>query len=363
MPPFNPSLYWHRRHPLHLLLLPISWLFGALAAVRRFLYRTGIFKSVRLPVPVVIAGNISVGGAGKTPLTLALARQLVACGYHPLIVSRGYGGNAEQPQRVMQDSTAAQVGDEPLLMARRGVCPVWIGRDRAAAAQLALAQHPECNVILCDDGLQHYRLQRDVEIVVVDGVRGFGNGWLLPAGMLREPIRRLQTVDAVVVNGGNCGYEFIRTSPARAKIDGESVRINSHPQADAHPPAFSMQLSGAQFVNLLHPQQTAQADDFKGLKLHAVAGIGNPPRYFDHLTSLDLSFTSHAFPDHHPYVAADLAFTDCDALLLTEKDAVKCASFADNRYWVLRVDAELDPALMQLLLRKLQWHSVCPHAH
>jgi tetraacyldisaccharide 4'-kinase len=324
--------YWHCRHPLHLLLLPISWLFGALAAVRRFLYRVGIFKSVRLPVPVVIVGNINVGGAGKTPLTLALARQLVACGYHPLIVSRGYGGNAQQPQRVMQDSTAAQVGDEPLLMARRGVCPVWIGRDRAAAAQLALAQHPECNVILCDDGLQHYRLQRDVEIVVVDGVRGFGNGWLLPAGMLREPIRRLQTVDAVVVNGGSGALE----------INGRT-----------NPPQFAMQLSGAQFVNLLHPQQTAQADDFKGLRLHAVAGIGNPQRYFDHLADLGLSFTPHAFPDHHPYVAADLAFADCDALLLTEKDAVKCASFADARFWVLRVDAELDPALIQLLLQKL----------
>lgn len=331
--------YWHRCHPLHLLLLPISWLFGALAAVRRFLYRTGIFKSVRLPVPVVIVGNINVGGAGKTPLTLALARQLVTCGYHPLIVSRGYGGNAQQPQRVMQDSTAAQVGDEPLLMARRGVCPVWIGRDRAAAAQLALAQHPECNVILCDDGLQHYRLQRDVEIVVVDGVRGFGNGWLLPAGMLREPIRRLKTVDAVVVNGGAGVLDIAKNG-----------RINSHLRQ------FAMQLSGAQFVNLLNPQQTAQANDFKGLRLHAVAGIGNPQRYFDHLADLGLSFTPHAFPDHHPYLAADLAFTDCDALLLTEKDAVKCASFADARFWMLRVDAELDPALIELLRRKLPSH-------
>lgn len=350
------SDYWLRPRPLHIFLLPVSWLFGALAAVRRFLYRSGVFKSVRLPVPVVVVGNINVGGAGKTPLTLALARQLIEHGFHPLIVSRGYGGNAQQPQRVVQDSTAAQVGDEPLLMARRGLCPVWVGRDRAAAAQLALAQHPECNVILCDDGLQHYRLRRDVEIVVVDGVRGFGNGWLLPAGMLREPIRRLQTVDAVVVNGGTRGYEFIRTSPARAKIEGESVRINSHPQADAHPPAFSMQLSGKQFVNLLNPQKTAQAADFKGLRLHAVAGIGNPQRYFDHLTSLGLPFTPHAFPDHHPYVAADLAFAECDALLLTEKDAVKCASFADAIFWVLRVEAQIEPALIELILRKLPPH-------
>lgn len=320
--------YWHRRHPLHLLLLPISWLFGALAAVRRFLYRVGIFKSVRLSVPVVVVGNISVGGTGKTPLTLGLAAALRAAGWRPLIVSRGYGGAAQVPQAVSADSTAAQVGDEPLLMARRGVCPVWIGRDRAATAQLALAQHPECNVILCDDGLQHYRLQRDVEIVVVDGGRGFGNGWLLPAGMLREPMRRLQTVDAVVVNGAGAALAF----PV---------------------PSFAMQLVGTTFYRVNAPQYTAQAADFQGKKLHAVAGIGHPPRYFEHLRRMGLDIIPHAFADHHPYVPADLDFADCDALLLTEKDAVKCAPFADDRYWLLRVEAELDPALIQLLLRKL----------
>ena len=356
MPKFNLPDYWYRLHAWHLLLLPISWLFSALAAVRRFLYRTGILKSVRLSVPVVIVGNISVGGTGKTPLTLALAKQLVARGYHPVIVSRGYGGKVLQPQRVAQNSTAEQVGDEPLLMARRSICPVWIGQDRVAAARLALAQHPECDVIVCDDGLQHYRLQRDVEIVVVDGARGFGNGYLLPAGMLREPLSRLQSVDAVVVNGGNRGCEFIRTISSPTLVG--DVRINSHPQVKAPPPQFSMQLSGEQLVNLLNPQQTSQATDFKVLKLHAVAGIGNPQRYFDHLTHLGLKFTPHAFPDHHPYVAADLTFSDCDALLLTEKDAVKCASFADQKFWVLRVDAELDPALIQLLLRKLQRRSV-----
>ncbi len=352
--------YWHRRHPLHILLLPISWLFGALAAARRFLYRVEILKSVRLPVPVVIVGNINVGGTGKTPLTLALARQLLEHSYHPLIVSRGYGGNAQQPQRVMQDSTAAQVGDEPLLMARRGVCPVWIGRDRAATAQLALAQHPECNVILCDDGLQHYRLQRDVEIVVVDGVRGFGNGWLLPAGMLREPMSRLQTVDAVVVNGGASAQLSLCNPQTPSSVgrvltrqEGASRDKSRPTRPDNYPPQFAMQLSGAQFVNLLNPQQIAHTDDFKGLKLHAVAGIGHPPRYFEHLRRMGLKVIPHAFADHHPYIPADLNFADCDALLLTEKDAVKCASFADNRYWLLRVEAELDPALIQLLLRKI----------
>lgn len=315
--------YWYRLSPAHLLLLPASWLFGALAATRRLLYRLGILKSHRLPVPVVIIGNISVGGTGKTPLTLAVAGHLAAQGMHPVIVSRGYGGTASQ-QQVAPDSEAGQVGDEPLLMARRGICPVWVGTDRVATARAALAAHPECDVVLCDDGLQHYRLQRDFEIVVVDGARRFGNGLLLPAGPLREGAWRLATADAVVVNGG---------APANGQ--------------------YGMQLSGAVFYNLKHPERTARAADLKGARLHAVAGIGHPQRFFDHLAELGLQVTPHAFADHHPYAASDLEFADCDALLLTEKDAVKCAPFADERYWALRVEAQVDSALFAQLLRKI----------
>lgn len=321
------AYHWSRITPLHLILFPASLLFWLLAALRRALYRSGILTSHGLPVPVIVIGNISAGGTGKTPLTLALAQQLVRHGRHPLIVSRGYGGSAQQPQRVGADSTAQQVGDEPLLMARRNLCPVWIGKDRAAAAQAALKAHPECDVVLCDDGLQHYRLRRDMEIAVVDGERGFGNGLMLPAGPLREPVSRLQTVDAVVVNGGE-------TSTGQ----------------------FAMRLSGEIFYNLLDPGNTVAAHHFHALNNHAVAGIGHPPRYFRHLQTLGIPFAPHAFPDHHPYAASDLAFAGCDAILMTEKDAVKCAAFADERYWVLRVEAQIDPALTEHLLRKIAHH-------
>lgn len=318
--------YWYRTSPLHLILIPASWLFGLLAALRRALYRLNILKRHQLPVPVIVIGNISVGGTGKTPLTLAIAQALRDHGYQPIIVSRGYGGTLQQ-HAVTSDSTAQQVGDEPLLMARRGICPVWVGRDRVATAQAALKVHPLCDVILCDDGLQHYRLQRDVEIVVVDGVRRFGNGHLLPAGPLREPVTRLNSADAVVINSG--------------ETDNNQ---------------YFMKLFGQIFYQLLHPENTATAADLQGLRLHAVAGIGHPQRFFDHLNSLKLDIIPHAFADHHPYASDELAYPECDALLLTEKDAVKCAPFADERYWVLRVDALIEPALIEHLLRKIALH-------
>ena len=326
---FNLEHHWYRITPLHLILVPVSFIFCALAALRRALYRSGIFSSEQLLLPVIVVGNISVGGTGKTPLTLALAQQLVERGWHPLIVSRGYGGKSKHPLQVSADSTAQLVGDEPLLMARRDICPVWIGRNRAATAHAAMQANPQCNIVLCDDGLQHYRLQRDVEIAVIDGARGFGNGFLLPAGPLREPVTRLHTVDAVVVNNG-----------------------------DALPGQYAMQLSGELFYNLLDPGITAAADHFQTTKNHVVAGIGNPQRYFQHLEKMGIPFTPHAFPDHHPYSANDLAFANCDAILLTEKDAVKCAAFADARYWVLRVDAQIDPALIEHILRKITPHGL-----
>jgi tetraacyldisaccharide 4'-kinase len=321
--------HWYRITPLHLILFPVSLIFHGLVAFRRAAYRNQVFSSDQLLLPVIVVGNISVGGTGKTPLTLALAQQLVERGWHPLIVSRGYGGKSKHPLQVSADSTAQLVGDEPLLMARRDICPVWIGRNRAATAHAAMQANPQCNIVLCDDGLQHYRLQRDVEIAVIDGARGFGNGFLLPAGPLREPVTRLHTVDAVVVNNG-----------------------------DALPGQYAMQLSGELFYNLLDPGITAAADHFQTTKNHVVAGIGNPQRYFQHLEKMGIPFTPHAFPDHHPYSANDLAFANCDAILLTEKDAVKCAAFADARYWVLRVDAQIDPALIEHILRKITPHGL-----
>ena len=316
--------HWYRITPLHLLLWPLSLLFYFIVSIRRLLFRHGVLNSIKLLVPVIIVGNISVGGTGKTPLTLWLAEQLLAAGWHPGIISRGFGGSGSKPQEVLHGSDPAEVGDEPVLMAQRLLCPVWTGRDRPAAAQALLAAHPECDVILSDDGLQHYRLQRDVEIVVVDGIRRFGNGFLLPAGPLREPPSRLREVDAVVINGD--------------KVTAGEYR---------------MELEGVHFYNLLNPEITASAADFHGQTVHAIAGIGHPERFFGYLKKLGLTLIAHPYPDHHQFSAADLACSDANALLMTEKDAVKCSAFADEKCWVLRVDARLDPALIQLILKKI----------
>ncbi|MDO9063835.1 MAG: tetraacyldisaccharide 4'-kinase, partial [Sulfuricella sp.] len=219
---------------------------------------------------------------------------------------------------------------EPLLLARKSACPVWVGRDRVAAGNALLRAHPECDVLVSDDGLQHYRLGRDLEIVVVDGERKFGNGLLLPAGPLREGVSRLGSVDAVVVNGGSL--------KAAMTLRNE----------------FEMSLEGEVFCNLRQPELRARAADFGGKKLHAVAGIGNPQRFFAHLRRLGLAFEEHAFPDHCVFRPQDLDYRDADALLMTEKDAVKCAGFADERYWALAVEAILPPAFGQTILQKLR---------
>ena len=210
-----------------------------------------------------------------------------------------------------------------------GEGPVWVGRDRPAAAHALLQAHPECDVLLSDDGLQHYRLQRDFEIAVVDGVRRFGNGFLLPAGPLREPPSRLAQVDAVVINGGGGGGG-----------GGGDAQAGQH----------RMQLHGENFYNLLNPDTTAHAADFQNKNAYAIAGIGHPQRFFAHLNQLGLKVQARPFPDHHRYTPDDLAYADADAILMTEKDAVKCLSFATEKCWVLRVDAQLDPALTQHIL-------------
>ncbi|HEX2824798.1 MAG TPA: tetraacyldisaccharide 4'-kinase [Burkholderiales bacterium] len=310
--------HWQRVTPLSAALYPVSLVFGAVAALRRALYANGILRSQRVGAPVVVVGNIYVGGTGKTPLVLWLARFLAAHGRRPGIVSRGYGGSAGHPSEVRSDADPARVGDEPLLLARRSGCPVWTGRDRVAAARALLAAHPACDVVISDDGLQHYRLAREVEIAVIDGARRLGNGLLLPAGPLREPASRLETVDAVVVNGE------------------------------------SMKLVGSRFHNLRDPQRTASAEDFRGKRVVAVAGIGHPPRFFAHLKRLGIEFEPRAFPDHHAYKPLDIAFEGADAVVMTEKDAVKCAAFASDKHWMLPVEAELDARLGELVLSKIR---------
>jgi len=323
---------WYRITPLHLVLWPLSLAFAALAGLRRLLYRAGVLAVTRLPVPVIVAGNIGVGGTGKTPLVIWLAQLLRERGYHPGIVCRGYGGSAGTPQRAAADSNPGVVGDEAVLLARRCGCPVWAGARRAAAARALLAAHPECDALISDDGLQHYALARDVEIAVIDGERGFGNGMLLPAGPLREPLRRLDRVDALVVNGA-------ALFPRAMLPSGR--------------PAFEMTLSGRTFYDLRDPARQAGPERFAALRVHAVAGIGNPRRFFDHLRELGISFTGDPFPDHHTFQAADIAGADADAVLMTEKDAVKCERFGSEKFWALRIDAQIDPALGELVVRKL----------
>lgn len=320
---------WYGRSPLRWVLAPFSLLFFLIVALRRLAYRMGLLRAQRLPVPVIVVGNLTAGGAGKTPLTLLLARWLKAAGYQPGVVSRGYGGAARDPLPVHPDSDPAQVGDEPLLLARRADCPVWIGRKRAKAARRLLALHPEVDVILSDDGLQHYALARDLELAVVDGARGFGNGWLLPAGPLREPVARLGRVTALVLNGA------------------ASVALD----LPAGVPVFAMHLAGRRFVNLRHPQRQAEAEAFRGQPLHAVAGIGHPQRFFQHLAGLGLDVVGHPYPDHHVFQPADLP---AGRVVMTEKDAVKCAAFAHDEVWYLPVDAEVDAGLKTLMLDTLK---------
>lgn len=313
-----------RLSPALWLLLPLNWLFIGLARLNR--WKTSV---QRLPVPVIVVGNITVGGAGKTPLTIALATALRERGWRPGIVSRGYGGKNSGTRPVRPDSLPAEVGDEPILLARRSAVPVWVGRDRAAAGLALLAAHPEVNLILCDDGLQHYRLGRDLELAVFDG-RGAGNGWRLPLGPLREPLARLNEVDAVICNG----------------LPDERL--------PAGIPRFDMRLRPGTFYRLDDVEQRCTAADLAGRKLYALAGIGDPGRFFRTLEGLGLFCETRPFPDHHAYVAADLAFAKDGILLMTEKDAVKCAGLTAGETWVLPVEAELPPALIELVVEKLR---------
>lgn len=325
--------------PIHVLLaIPLSLIFALLVQLRRVLYRSGWLRVERLPVPVIVVGNLTVGGSGKTPLTIALAHWLQQAGYSPGIVSRGYGGSATEPMPVMPDSDPALTGDEPVLLARRAHCPVWIGRKRPEAARQLLAFHPEVDVLIADDGLQHLALGRDFELVVVDSARGFGNLRLLPAGPLREPLSRLARVDAVVVNG--------------APLPGLPHDL----------PSFTMRLVATRFVNLVEPDRALPVSQFvAGLAvghaakpLHAIAGIGHPQRFFDQLLALGLHPIPHAFADHYGYVASDLP---SGTVLMTEKDAVKCAalgqSLARQDLWFLAVDADIDAGLQTLIIAHL----------
>ena len=305
-------------------LQPLSWLYRAAMSLRRQGYASGWLPSHRVGRPVVVVGNLTVGGTGKTPLVAWLAEHLVQRGVKVGILSRGYGSSGHAPRRVDPGSDWRDVGDEPLLLRQRTGCTTVVSADRVAGARLLIEQGAE--VILADDGLQHLRLARDCEIVVIDGARGFGNGRLLPAGPLRDPVSRLASVDLIVVNGERTHASFAQLPSTLA------------------PHSVQMALEPGSALHLAGRQAARSVESFRGQPVHAVAGIGNPLRFFGDLRSRGLQILEHAFPDHHPFTAADLDFGDDLSVLMTEKDAVKCRRFANERLWYVPVSARFSDA-------------------
>ena len=326
--------HWRRTTPISLALLPLAALFWVASSTRRAFYRLGVFKSHSVAVPVIVVGNLVVGGAGKTPLVLALASYLRERGHRPGIVSRGYGGtDGDRATEVKASDDPRRAGDEAVMLASNGASPVWIGRKRFHAAEGLLNAHPECDLILADDGLQHYALARDLEILVEDE-RGAGNGWLLPAGPLREPASR--RVDAIVQNGA--------ASEPVARLRNGS-------------PVFSMQLTFRDIREVHQPETTVDVEALRGRRLHAVAGIGNPERFFRLIEKIGLRAIPHSFADHHRFTQRDLEIEDCDAILMTEKDAVKCRSLhrpTACTWYAVSVRGVLDPSFYDFILTRLR---------
>ncbi|MEB7555559.1 tetraacyldisaccharide 4'-kinase [Kluyvera cryocrescens] len=315
---------WSGESPLWLLLLPLSWLYGLVSGLIRLCYQIGLKKAWRAPCPVVVVGNLTAGGNGKTPVVIWLVEQLQRQGIRVGVVSRGYGGKAESyPLLLDADSTTAQAGDEPVLIYQRTSAPVAVSPVRVDAVKALLAAH-DLQLVVTDDGLQHYRLARDKEIVVIDGVRRFGNGWWLPAGPMRERASRLRSVDARIVNGGE-------------------------PQAGEIP----MTLRPGEAVNLL----THQRLPVSALQnVVAMAGIGHPPRFFATLNECGLQpVRTVALADHKALTEADVRalVEPGQQLIMTEKDAVKCRRFAQENWWYLPVDAVLSGDRAQTLLQDL----------
>ncbi|MFC0169554.1 tetraacyldisaccharide 4'-kinase [Pseudoduganella danionis] len=344
---------WLRRGPLACALWPVSLLFRALSGVRAALFRAGVLRSTRLPVPVVVVGNIFIGGTGKTPLTIWLVQALQAAGLRPGVISRGHGSKHTAPRLVDGSATAAQVGDEPLLIWQRCACPVMVGRDRAATGQALLALHPEIDILLTDDGLQHYALQRDVEIILFDG-RGAGNGWLLPAGPLREPVSRRR--DVTVINAPQLSSGLLASVGAS--------RGAAQPGGGLPDGTYQMVLAGDYAEQLCDRQQRTSLVELAArpaLRIVAAAGIGNPARFFGMLKAAGLQVQELPLPDHHDFLDRPFAALEADLILMTEKDAVKCAQIEelrdDPRLWVVPVSARIDAALAAQIVEKCRGRS------
>jgi len=335
-----PQLWYRPGDPRRLPLLPFSWLFRLLAALRRSAYRYHLLAVHQPPLPLIVVGNLTVGGSGKTPLVAALALRLQQQGLRVGLLSRGYGAAAgDWPRLIDRESDVAVAGDEPLLLAQRTGCRLAIGPDRVAALEQLLAAGA-LDLVIADDGLQHYRLGRQLELVVIDGRRGFGNGHLLPAGPLREPVTRLQEADWLVING----------PPAAPLLPF----LRRYHQAEP----ILMQLHPEPLQNLQDPQRRLPLAAWQGERIHAVAGIAHPERFFTLLRHAGIEPIPHPFGDHHRFQPADIQFDDALPVVMTEKDAVKCRPFADRRHWYLPVAAELPEPFITALLAQLQRYGV-----
>ncbi len=309
---------WQTLNLVSILLWPLSLIYCFLAVTKRWLYLSGVFRSHFFNAPIIVVGNITVGGSGKTPFVIWLGGWLKEKGLKPGIVLRGYGGQSTHwPRDVDAATEANEVGDEAVLLAKKTNCPVVAAPDRVAAVNHLLSNH-DCNVVISDDGMQHYRMGRDFEISVIDGKRRYGNGLCLPAGPLREPRWRGKLVDMTLVNGPGQENEL------------------------------SMQLLPKMFRNL-STDETVRVENFSGKKVHAVAGIGNPERFFNTLEEIGLEIIRHPFPDHYHYQERDICFKDGLAVIMTDKDAVKCKKFADDSHWILSVEAKPDPKVVAQL--------------
>ena len=315
---------WQDKHGVAKFLRPISWFYCFIVFCRRWAYRLKIKKSTRLSVPVVVVGNLTVGGTGKTPLVVWVANYLKEQGYHPGIISRGYGGKAHHwPQQVRPDGDPVVVGDEAILISRRTNCPMAVGPDRVIAGQELLHYHPQCDIIISDDGLQHYALKRDIEVAVIDGQRRFGNAFCLPAGPLREPMSRLKKVDLLVANGTGDKNEL------------------------------TMQYETSLACNLQDERKSQPLNKFKNKTVHAVAGIGHPERFFTQLEQMGIKVIPHSFPDHHPFTEDDLVFEPKHPVLMTEKDAVKCKRLSASDHWFVPVAVTVQKEFSQQLINLL----------
>lgn len=327
MPYTSIDTFWYAKHPLRWILLPFTLIYCMLTFFRRIYLQW--FAQQQYPVPIIVVGNLTVGGVGKTPLVIALANQLQSRGLRVGIVSRGYGSTIKHyPHEVHRESDAALVGDEPLLLAKKTDCPVVIAPKRAKAIQYLLDNH-QSQIIISDDGLQHYAMGRAVEIVVIDGLRGLGNGFCIPAGPLREGVGRLQQVDFIVVNGASSASTF--------------------PLESLKKPVYQMAFLPGQLTQLVSGK-TVDVSELQG-PIAAVAAIGHPKRFFTTLKGMGMVFKEYPFSDHHRFQLEDFSFKE-KVVVMTEKDAVKCVSFATEQMYFLPIDVKIDDQF---------WDVLCSH--